>query len=115
MLKGKIGGMIGTSGQILSEGNVYNFNLNVVNGPISNGAEVDFQLDGSKVISVCKSGAIKQPTPVKPIEPSVKVEPKPEPKTEPTPVKVEPKSEPKPNMSKKLLDTDNRDLLTEEK
>tara|TARA_B100001245_G_C22845969_1_gene406617 strand:+ start:158 stop:409 length:252 start_codon:yes stop_codon:yes gene_type:complete len=45
MPKGKIGGFAGSSGQILSEGNVYNFHLNNVQGGISNGKEIDFELD----------------------------------------------------------------------
>ena len=45
MPKGKIGGFYGNNGQVLSEGNVYNFHLNVAQGSIENGKEIDFELD----------------------------------------------------------------------
>ena len=98
MNKGKIGGMFGETGQILSEGNVYNFNINVVEGMIGNGESVEFELDGSRVKVIYGVGAKKVSAPV-----------------EPTPVKVEPKVEPakKENLSKRIVD--NRDFLTEEK
>ena len=103
MNKGKIGGMFGETGQILSEGNVYNFNINVVEGMIGNGESVEFELDGSKVKVIYGAGAKKV---------SVPVEPK---KVEPAPFKVEPKVEPskRENLSKRIVD--NRDFLTEEK
>tara|TARA_B110000495_G_C22698693_1_gene411399 strand:+ start:37 stop:348 length:312 start_codon:yes stop_codon:yes gene_type:complete len=103
MHKGKIGGMFGETGQVLSEGKTYNFNINVLNGMITNGTSVEFELDGSKVKAIYAVGAKKV---------SVPVEPKVEPVVEPV---VEPKVEPKPreSISKRMID--NRDFLTEEK
>jgi len=45
MPKGKVGGLHGNVGQILSEGNVYNFHIKNVEGGIFNGKEIDFELD----------------------------------------------------------------------
>ena len=45
MPRGKIGGYHRNVGQVLSEGNVYNFHINNVEGGISNGKEIDFELD----------------------------------------------------------------------
>ena len=99
MLKGKVSGIFGNTGQIISEGNTYKFNINVVNGTVVNGDEVEFEHDGKQVNAIYGTNAIK---------PSV-----PEPvKVEPVPVKVEPKK--RQSISKRLLDNDDRDFLTEE-
>mgnify|MGYP001167791173 CR=1 FL=1 len=45
MPKGFIGGFHGNVGQILSEGNIYNFNINIVKGVIANQQEVEYELD----------------------------------------------------------------------
>jgi len=44
-MKGTIGGLHGRVGQVLHEGNVYNFHINNVQGGIHNGKEIDFELD----------------------------------------------------------------------
>ena len=99
MLKGKVSGIFGNTGQIISEGNTYKFNISVVNGTVVNGDEVEFKHDGQQVNAIYGTNAIK---------PSV-----PEPvKVEPVPVKVEPKK--RQSISKRLLDNDDRDFLTEE-
>ena len=99
MLKGKIGGLFGQTGQVLSEGNTYNFNISVVDGRITNGNEVEFELDGStvKVIYGLDSKKPVIPAPVKP-----------------TPVPVENVVKNKESKTISNL-VDNRDLLTEEK
>ena len=45
MPKGKIGGFHLNTGQVLSEGNVYNFHINNVQGGIQNQQEIEFELD----------------------------------------------------------------------
>ena len=45
MPRGKIGGFHGNVGQVLHEGNVYNFHINNVEGGIRNGKEIDFEFD----------------------------------------------------------------------
>ena len=45
MPKGFIGGFHGNVGQVLSEGNIYNFNINIVKGVIANQQEVEYELD----------------------------------------------------------------------
>jgi len=52
MPRGKIGGYHGNVGQVLSEGNVYNFHINNVEGGISNGKEIDFELDGNGNVKI---------------------------------------------------------------
>ena len=102
MIKGKVSGIFGNTGQIISEGNTYKFNINVVNGTVVNGDEVEFEHDGKQVNAIYGTNAIKPSVP----EP-VKAEPVPE------PIKTEPKK--RQNISKRLLDNDDRDFLTEEK
>ena len=45
MPKGTIGGLHGDTGQVLSEGNTYNFNINIVDGGLKNCQEIEFELD----------------------------------------------------------------------
>ena len=99
MLKGKVSGIFGNTGQIITEGNTYKFNISVVNGTVVNGDEVEFEHDGKQVNTIYGTNAIKPSVPVKDVP-------------VPEPVKVEPKK--KQNISKKLLDLDDRELLTEE-
>ncbi len=118
MLKGKVSGLYGEIGRIICENNIYNFNCNIVNGYVSNGCEVEFELSGEMVKVVYGTNSTKSSEPVKtePVPEPVKTEPVPEPvKVEPVPepVKVEPKK--RQNISKKLLDNDDREFLTEEK
>ena len=89
MLKGKIGGLHLNTGQILSEGNVYNFNVEIVDGGVQNQQEVEFELnpDGNVKI-IYGAGANKTTNKLKP-------------------------TKKKENTTSKLVD--NRELLTEEK
>ena len=52
MPKGKIGGFHGNVGQVLSEGNIYNFNISNVQGSISNQQEIEFELDDEGNVKV---------------------------------------------------------------
>ena len=61
-MKGKVKGYHQNVGQVLSEGNVYNFHINCVQGGIKNGEDFEFELDehgGVKVIY--GNGAEKPP------------------------------------------------------
>jgi len=98
MSKGKIGGLHGNTGQILSEGNVYNFNVNVVDGVLKNHQEIEFELnDDGSVKVIYGTGA-----------------------TKPTKAPV-PKQKQKQNKKENITSSspsklvDNRDFLTEEK
>ena len=44
-MKGKVVGYQQNVGQVLSEGNVYNFHINCVQGAISNNQDFEFELD----------------------------------------------------------------------
>ena len=60
MAKGKIGGLHNTTGQVLSEGNVYNLNINIVQGSIENQNEIEFELDDNGNVKVIYGvGAVK--------------------------------------------------------
>jgi hypothetical protein len=79
MAKGKIGGFHSGTGQVLSEGNVYNFTINVVQGVIENQSEIEFDLDEHGKIKVIygKGGEKVIPAPVaapKPAPPKKKQE-----------------------------------------
>ena len=91
MSKGKIGGLHGNTGQILSEGNVYNFNVNVVDGVLKNHQEIEFELDetGDRIKVIYGTGATK---PTKAPVPKQKIKQK-----------------------ENTVKADNRDFLTEEK
>ena len=90
MSKGKIGGLHGNTGQILSEGNVYNFNVNVVDGVLKNHQEIEFELnDDGSVKVIYGTGATK---PTKAPVPKQKIKQK-----------------------ENTVKADNRDFLTEEK
>ena len=52
MPRGKIGGFHGNVGQVLHEGNVYNFHINNVQGGIRNGKEIDFEFDENGNVKV---------------------------------------------------------------
>ena len=89
MPKGKIGGLHLNTGQILSEGNVYNFNVEVVDGGIQNQQEVEFELNPDGNVKIIYGTGANKPT------------------NKPKPTKK------KENTTSKLVD--NRELLTEEK
>ena len=89
MPKGRIAALYGEHGQVIHEGNAYNFTTTVVDGGVKNHQEVEFEFDESQVrIKVIFGNCSKKPTPA-------------------------PKKKQKENTSSKLVD--NRDLLTEEK
>ena len=61
MAKGRVAGFHNTTGQVLSEGNVYNFNINIVQGSIENQEEIEFELDDNGNLKVIYgTGATKQ-------------------------------------------------------
>ena len=62
MKKGKIGGLHLNTGQVLSEGNVYNFNMTNVNGSIENHQEIDFELDDEGNIKIIFGTGAQKPT-----------------------------------------------------
>jgi hypothetical protein len=99
MPKGTIGGLHGDTGQVLSEGNTYNFNINIVDGGLKNCQEIEFELDetGDRIKVIYGTGATK-------------------PTKAPAP-KQKQKQNKKENITSsspsKLVD--NRDFLTEEK
>jgi len=97
MLKGKIGGLFGQTGQVLSEGNTYNFNINIVDGGLKNCQEIEFELDetGDRIKVIYGTGATK-------------------PTKAPAPKQKQNKKENITSSSPSKL-VDNRDLLTEEK
>lgn len=68
MPKGKIGGFHLNTGQVLSEGNVYNFHINNVQGGIQNQQEIEFELDDEGNVKVIFGTGAQKPTkaPVKP-------------------------------------------------
>lgn len=89
MHRGKIGGLHLNTGQILSEGNVYNFNVEVVDGGIRNHQEVEFELNPDGNVKIIYGTGANKPT------------------NKPKPTKK------KENTTSKLVD--NRELLTEDK
>ena len=86
MPKGRVGGLSGNVGQVLSEDNqIYNFNINVVKGTIANNKEIEFELDGNQNIKIIFGDG--------------------KPKT----------TSPKKKVKKETINTDTKELLTEEK
>jgi hypothetical protein len=65
MAKGKIAAFHDRTGQVLSEGNVYNFNVNIVQGVIQNQAEIEFELDENGNIKVIYGKRVEKPQPKK--------------------------------------------------
>ena len=68
MPKGKIGGFHLNTGQVLSEGNVYNFHINNVQGGIQNQQEIEFELDDDGNVKLILGTGAQKPTkaPAKP-------------------------------------------------
>ena len=62
MPKGKIGGFHLNTGQVLSEGNVYNFHINNVQGGIQNQQEIEFELDEDGNVKVIFGTGAQKPT-----------------------------------------------------
>ena len=78
MPKGKIGGFHLNTGQVLSEGNIYNFHFNNVQGGIQNQQEIEFELDDEGNVKVIFGTGAQKPTkaPVKKESSSEKKNPK---------------------------------------
>ena len=51
-MKGKIAAYHSGSGQVLSEGNAYHFHINIVQGQITNGTEVEFEVNENGKLKV---------------------------------------------------------------
>ena len=45
IMKGKIAAYHSEVGQVLSEGNIYNFHINIVQGQIKDGQEIEFEVN----------------------------------------------------------------------
>jgi len=63
-MKGKIAAYHSGSGQVLSEGHAYNFHINIVQGQITNGTEVEFEVnENGKLKVIYGNGAEPQRVP----------------------------------------------------
>jgi len=87
MPTGKVGGLHGGMGQLVSEGNYYYFEMDNVEGFVQNGQEVTFELASNGSIKVIYGDGASQ-----------------------RPVKT-----PKPKQKENTAKADNRELLTEDK
>ena len=61
-MKGKIAAYHQNMGQVLSEGNVYNFHINCVQGSIKNHQEFDFELDEHGKVKVIYGNGAEGPS-----------------------------------------------------
>tara|TARA_B100000029_G_scaffold241818_1_gene239138 strand:- start:1022 stop:1282 length:261 start_codon:yes stop_codon:yes gene_type:complete len=86
MPTGKVGGLHGGMGQLVSEGNYYYFEMDSVEGFIQNGQEVTFELASNGSVKVIYGDGAKKP-----------------------------KNAPKPKQKENTAKADNRELLTEDK
>ena len=86
MPTGKIGGLHGGMGQLVSEGNYYYFEMDNVEGFVQNGQEVTFELASNGSIKVIYGDGAKKPT-----------------------------NAPKPKQKENTAKADNRELLMEDK
>ncbi len=86
MPTGKVGGLHGGMGQLVSEGNYYYFEMDSVEGFVQNGQEVTFELASNGSVKVIYGDGAKKPTNA-------------------------PKAKQKENTAK----ADNREFLTEDK
>jgi len=65
MPKGTVVALYGEHGQIMYEGQYYNFNTMIVEGGVKNQLEVDFEFtDRAKIKVIYGTGATKAPAPV---------------------------------------------------
>jgi hypothetical protein len=64
MAKGKIAAFHNRTGQILSEGNIYNFNVSIVRGGIRNHEEIEFELDENGNVKIIYGKGAEKPKPV---------------------------------------------------
>lgn len=86
MPTGKVGGLHGGMGQLVSEGNYYYFEMDNVEGFVQNGQEVTFELASNGSIKVIYGDGAKKPT-----------------------------NAPKPKQKENTAKADNRELLMEDK
>ncbi len=61
-MKGKIAAYHQNVGQVLSEGNVYNFNIKCVQGGIKNHQEFEFELDEHGKVKVIYGNGSEKPS-----------------------------------------------------
>jgi hypothetical protein len=61
-MKGKIAAYHQNVGQVLSEGNVYNFNIKCVQGAIKNHQEFEFELDEHGKVKVIYGNGVEKPS-----------------------------------------------------
>ncbi len=64
MAKGKIAYFHNQEGQILSEGNVYNFNINNVKGELDGTTEFEFEIDNMGNLKVIYGKGAEKPQPI---------------------------------------------------
>ena len=64
-MKGKVKGYHQNVGKVLSEGNVYNFHINCVQGGIKNGEDFEFELDEHGGVKVIYGNGAEKPSVVK--------------------------------------------------
>ena len=64
-MKGKIAAYHQNVGQVLSEGNVYNFHINCVQGGIKNGEDFEFELDEHGGVKVIYGNGAEKPSVLK--------------------------------------------------
>jgi hypothetical protein len=62
IMKGKIAAYHQNVGQVLSEGNVYNFNIKCVQGAIKNHQEFEFELDEHGKVKVIYGNGVEKPS-----------------------------------------------------
>ena len=86
MPTGKVGGLHGGMGQLVSEGNYYYFEMDNVEGFVQNGQEVTFELASNGSIKVIYGDGAKKPT-----------------------------NAPKPKQKENTAKADNRELLMDDK
>ena len=86
MPTGKVGGLHGGMGQLVSEGNYYYFEMDNVEGFVQNGQEVTFELASNGSIKVIYGDGAKKPT-----------------------------NAPNPKQKENTAKADNRELLMEDK
>lgn len=74
-MKGKIAAYHSEVGQVLSEGNIYNFHINIVQGQIKDGQEIEFEVNEHGKLKVIYGSNVDLPS-----VPKIKKERKKQPK-----------------------------------
>ena len=64
-MKGKVVGISQNVGQVLTEGNVYNFHINCVQGAITNNQDFEFELDEHGSVRVIYGNGAEKPSVIK--------------------------------------------------